>query len=59
MIQGDEVMSMYQPDYKTRYVKKLSDGWYAMDKYGVYEGPYKSAIDAWNAIMEMREDHKQ
>ena len=39
MIQGNEVMSMYQPDYKTRYVKKLSDGWYAMDKYGVYEGP--------------------
>jgi hypothetical protein len=52
-------MSVYQPDPKSMSVVKRSDGWYAVDKFGVYEGPYKSAIDAWNAIMEMREDHKQ
>lgn len=43
-------MAVYQIDRKTAAVQKREDGWYAIDKYGVYDGPYKSAIHAWDRI---------
>ncbi len=58
-------MAVYQIDRKTATVQKREDGWYAIDKYGVYDGPYKSAIDAWNCLInisrseEITEDEAQ
>jgi hypothetical protein len=49
-----EAMSVYQPDPKSMSVVKRSDGWYAVDKFGVYDGPYKTAIEAWTVIGNLK-----
>ena len=53
-MQRADTMSVYQPDPKSMSVVKRSDGWYEVDKFGVYDGPYKAAIDAWTVIGKLK-----